>query len=33
MTFGAAGRPDLTEIAWAGAGQELSAVGINVDLP
>ena len=29
--LGAAGRPDLTEIAWAGAGQELSAVGINVD--
>ncbi len=31
MTFGAAGRPDLTEAAWPGAGQELAAVGINVD--
>lgn len=32
MAFGAAGRPDLTEAAWSGAGQELAAVGINVDL-
>jgi beta-N-acetylhexosaminidase len=31
MAFGAAGRPDLTEAAWAGAGEELAAVGINVD--
>ncbi len=31
MTFGAAGRPELTEAAWNGAGKELSAVGINVD--
>jgi beta-N-acetylhexosaminidase len=31
MTFGAAGRPDLTQAAWTGAGQELAAVGINVD--
>jgi beta-N-acetylhexosaminidase len=31
MTFGAARRPDLTEAAWHGAGQELAAVGINVD--
>ncbi len=31
MAFGAAGRPDLTEAAWSGAGQELAAVGINVD--
>jgi beta-N-acetylhexosaminidase len=31
MTFGAAGRPDLTEAAWRGAGSELAAVGINVD--
>jgi beta-N-acetylhexosaminidase len=31
MTFGAAGRPDLTESAWRGAGQELAAVGINLD--
>jgi beta-N-acetylhexosaminidase len=31
MTFGATGRPDLTQAAWTGAGQELAAVGINVD--
>jgi beta-N-acetylhexosaminidase len=31
MAFGAAGRPDLTEAAWRGAGAELAAVGINVD--
>jgi beta-N-acetylhexosaminidase len=31
MAFGAAGRPDLTRAAWAGAGEELAAVGINVD--
>jgi beta-N-acetylhexosaminidase len=32
MAFGAADRPDLTEAAWSGAGEELAAVGINVDL-
>jgi len=32
MAFGAAARPDLTEAAWAGAGEELAAVGINLDL-
>jgi beta-N-acetylhexosaminidase len=31
MAFGAAGRPELTEAAWRGAGAELAAVGINVD--
>jgi beta-N-acetylhexosaminidase len=31
MSFGAADRPELTKAAWNGAGQELSAVGINVD--
>ncbi len=31
MTFGAAGRPDLTQAAWSGAGAELAAAGINVD--
>ena len=31
MAFGAAGRPELTRAAWNGAGQELAAVGINVD--
>jgi beta-N-acetylhexosaminidase len=31
MAFGAAARPDLTEAAWRGAGQELAAVGINLD--
>jgi beta-N-acetylhexosaminidase len=31
MAFGAAGRPDLTEAAWRGAGRELAALGINVD--
>jgi beta-N-acetylhexosaminidase len=31
MTFGAAGRPELTEAAWRAAGAELAAVGINVD--
>jgi beta-N-acetylhexosaminidase len=31
MAFGAAGRPDLTEAAWRGAGAELAALGINVD--
>jgi beta-N-acetylhexosaminidase len=31
MAFGAAGRPDLTEPAWHGAGSELAAAGINVD--
>jgi beta-N-acetylhexosaminidase len=32
MAFGAAGKPELTEAAWRGAGGELGAVGINVDL-
>ena len=31
MAFGAAGRPELTEAAWRGAGSELAAVGINVN--
>ncbi len=31
MAFGAAARPDLTEAAWRGAGEELAAIGINVD--
>src|SRR5262249_7002539 len=31
MAFGAAGRPELTETAWHGAGSELASVGINVD--
>lgn len=31
MAFGAAGRPELTEAAWRGAGAELAAVGINLD--
>jgi beta-N-acetylhexosaminidase len=31
MTFGAAGRSDLTEAAWRAAGTELAAVGVNVD--
>ncbi|HEU4346367.1 MAG TPA: glycoside hydrolase family 3 N-terminal domain-containing protein [Actinoplanes sp.] len=31
MAFGAAARPDLTEKAWAAAGAELAAMGINVD--
>ena len=31
MTFGAAARPDLTEAAWRGAGQDLAAVGVNID--
>jgi beta-N-acetylhexosaminidase len=31
MTFGAAGRPDLTEAAWKAAGTELAALGVNVD--
>jgi beta-N-acetylhexosaminidase len=31
MAFGAAGRPELTEKAWAAAGAELAAMGINVD--
>ncbi len=32
MALGAAGRPELTEAAWRGAGTELAAVGINIDL-
>jgi len=31
MAFGAAGRPELTRAAWSAAGQELAAMGINVD--
>jgi beta-N-acetylhexosaminidase len=31
MAFGAAGRPALTEQAWRVGGQELAAMGINVD--
>jgi beta-N-acetylhexosaminidase len=31
MAFGAAGRPALTEQAWRAGGQELAAMGINVD--
>lgn len=31
MAFGAAGRPDLTEAAWRGAGAELASIGINVN--
>jgi beta-N-acetylhexosaminidase len=31
MAFGAARRPDLTELAWRGAGAELSAAGIDID--
>jgi beta-N-acetylhexosaminidase len=31
MAFGAAGRPELTEAAWAGAGAELAAAGIDID--
>jgi beta-N-acetylhexosaminidase len=32
LAFGAAGDPALTRSAWAGAGADLRAVGINVDL-
>jgi beta-N-acetylhexosaminidase len=31
MALGAAGSPDLTRAAWAAAGADLAAVGINVD--
>ncbi len=31
MAFGAAARPELTERAWAAAGTELAAMGVNVD--
>lgn len=31
MAFGAAARPDLTERAWKAAGDELAAMGINVN--
>jgi len=31
LALGAAARPDLTEAAWAGAGEELAAAGLNVD--
>ncbi|GID98501.1 beta-N-acetylhexosaminidase [Amorphoplanes digitatis] len=32
MAFGAAGRPELTEGAWRAAGEELAAMGVNLDL-
>jgi len=31
MAFGAANRPDLTEAAWSAVGEELAAIGINVN--
>lgn len=31
MAFGAAGRPELTEGAWRAAGEELAAMGINLN--
>ena len=31
MAFGAAGQPQLTEGAWRAAGEELAAMGINLD--
>ena len=31
MAFGAAGKPQLTEGAWRAAGEELAAMGINLD--
>jgi beta-N-acetylhexosaminidase len=31
MAFGAAGDPALTELAWAAAGADLAALGVNVD--
>ncbi|MEU7908155.1 glycoside hydrolase family 3 N-terminal domain-containing protein [Actinoplanes sp. NPDC049118] len=31
MAFGAAGRPDLTEGAWRAAGEELAAMGVNLN--
>jgi len=31
MAFGAADRPDLTEAAWSAVGEELAAIGINVN--
>lgn len=31
MTFGAADQPELTKAAWSVVGQELAAIGINVD--
>jgi beta-N-acetylhexosaminidase len=31
MAFGAAGRPQLTEGAWRAAGEELAAMGVNLD--
>jgi beta-N-acetylhexosaminidase len=31
MAFGAARRPELTEVAWRGAGRELAAAGIDID--
>lgn len=31
MAFGAANRPDLTETAWQAAGDELAAVGVNLN--
>ncbi|AGL15265.1 glycoside hydrolase family 3 domain-containing protein [Actinoplanes sp. N902-109] len=31
MAFGAAGKPELTRAAWGAAGEELAAMGINLD--
>lgn len=31
MAFGAAGKPQLTQAAWAAAGADLAAIGVNVD--
>jgi beta-N-acetylhexosaminidase len=31
MTFGAAGKLELTQAAWAAAGADLAAIGLNVD--
>ncbi len=31
MAMGAADRPDLTQAAWSAVGEELAAIGINVD--
>lgn len=31
MAFGAAGKPEHTEAAWKAAGEELAAMGVNID--
>src|SRR5690606_38340742 len=31
MAFGAADRPDLTEAAWSAVGEELAAIGVNIN--